>query len=37
MLPSPNASPRLVTPTIALVLLLLATVPFWIERIGLYP
>ena len=37
MLPSPHASPRLVTPTIAIVLLLLATVPFWIERIGLYP
>ena len=37
MLPSSNASPRLVTPTIALVLLMLATVPFWIERIGLYP
>lgn len=37
MLPSPQASPHLVTPTIALVLLLLATVPFWIERIGLYP
>ena len=37
MLPSPQASPRLVTPTIAIVLLLLSTVPFWIERVGLYP
>ena len=37
MLPSPHASPRLVTPTIAIVLTLLVTVPFWIERIGLYP
>jgi branched-chain amino acid transport system permease protein len=37
MLPSHDASPRLVTPTIAIVLLVLATVPFWIERIGLYP
>jgi branched-chain amino acid transport system permease protein len=37
MLPSPQASPHLVTPTIAIVLLLLATVPFWIERAGLYP
>jgi branched-chain amino acid transport system permease protein len=37
MLPSPQASPRLITPLIAIVLLLLATVPFWIERIGLYP
>jgi branched-chain amino acid transport system permease protein len=37
MLPSPKASRHLVTPAIAVVLLLLATVPFWIERIGLYP
>jgi branched-chain amino acid transport system permease protein len=37
MLPSAHASPRLVTPTIAAVLLVLATLPFWIERIGLYP
>lgn len=37
MLPSPHASPRLVTPAIMAVLLLLATVPFWIEQIGLYP
>jgi branched-chain amino acid transport system permease protein len=37
MLPSAHASPRLITPTIAAVLLVLATLPFWIERIGLYP
>jgi branched-chain amino acid transport system permease protein len=37
MLPSPQASPRLLTPAIAIVLLVLATVPFWIDRIGLYP
>jgi branched-chain amino acid transport system permease protein len=37
MLPSPQASPHLVTPTIAVLLLALATVPFWIDRAGLYP
>ena len=37
MLPSPHASPNLITPTIAIVLLVLSTLPFWIERIGLYP
>jgi branched-chain amino acid transport system permease protein len=37
MLPSPHASARLVTPSIAVVLIVLSTLPFWIERIGLYP
>lgn len=36
MLPNPQADLRPVTPAIIFVLLFLATVPFWIERIGLY-
>lgn len=37
MLPNPHASPKLVTPAMIVALLFLATVPLWIERIGLYP
>lgn len=36
MLPNPHASVKLVTPAMLFTLLLLATVPLWIERIGLY-
>jgi branched-chain amino acid transport system permease protein len=37
VLPNPQASPKLVTAPMVIVLLFLATVPLWIERIGLYP
>ena len=32
-----TSSTRLVTPTMAIVWIFLATLPFWIDRVGLYP
>ncbi len=37
MLPNPHASAKLVTPAMVVTLLFMATVPLWIERVGLYP
>ena len=37
MLPNPHASPKLITPAMIVTFAFLATVPLWIERVGLYP
>lgn len=37
MLPNSQASPKLVTATMIIVLAFMAIVPLWIERVGLYP